>query len=78
MADQSQLTAETVRTLCGELPDRAILAVLETGADFEDLEIALAWLAGDDDEVRDARPRQGAARAVYDILVQEEAPADER
>ena len=78
-ADESQLDEDIVRTLCGEFPDRVVLAILETGADLADLETALAWLAGQDDEMGEARrPLHGAAATAYDVLTREEAPAEER
>ena len=68
------LGAAEIRRRCGEILDRQVEAILETGATTEDLAAALAWASGQDDVMgEERRPLTGVAAQVYDIL----APGDE-
>lgn len=73
------LTHEDVRRLCGDIGDAGIAAILATDGTVEDLEVALAWIAGEDEVMDEAgRPLGGAAGLIYDILVAGEDLDDDR
>jgi hypothetical protein len=72
------LTAAEVRHLCGEVPDWKVAAIVATGASVGEIETAIAWAAGEDDVMGEARrPLAGTAGAVYDILTADEEYGDE-
>ncbi len=72
------LTAEQVSTRCGPLLDATVARILATGATLSDLEVAMAWAEGQDDEMGEARqPLSGAAAAVYDLITAERDPFEE-
>ncbi|MDR3471336.1 MAG: hypothetical protein P4M09_06560 [Devosia sp.] len=61
--------ADDVRRLCGSVTDQQIAAILATGARLDEIETAVAWVAGEDDVMgEERRPLAGRAGAVYDIL----------
>lgn len=73
------LDAQTVRRLAGDILDATVAAITETGADVADLEMALAWLNGEDDVAGEDRPPlSGSASAVYELLAAETDAVDER
>lgn len=72
------LSHDLVRQLCGDLLDWKINAILETGADPEELEEAVAWASGEDDVMGEERKKlSGHVADIYDILTADEEP-DER
>lgn len=78
--DQKAITRDDILRLFGDLTDHAVLEVLETGADFEALEEAAAWIGQENDVMGEARkPLTGAAARVFDIVTREQIfPDDER
>lgn len=69
---------EDVRHLCGDVADWKISAILATGATMDEINAAIAWEAGEDDVMGEARrPLSGGAAAVYDILIADEDYGDE-
>ena len=72
------LDSETVRRLCGDILDETVIAILETGASVADLETALTWRDGRDDDTAEEHPLSGAAQAVYDLLTADEEAIEER
>ena len=63
------LSADEVRRLVGDIERLRIAEVLETGATVGDIEIALAWAAGESDVMGEARqPLAGRAALVYEII----------
>ena len=67
--DATRLAPELVKRRCGDILDWKVDAIVASGATLADLEIALAWLAGADDVMGEARaPLSGAAGLVYDLL----------
>jgi len=74
-----RLSPEEVRRLCGDEPDWKLEAILETGADIAELEAALAWVAGEDEVLgKDRQPLAGRAAEIYEILLSDVGPDDER
>jgi hypothetical protein len=68
-ADTTRLEPDLVRRRCGDILDWKVDAIVASGATLADLEIALAWLAGADDVMGEARaPLSGAAGRLYDLL----------
>ncbi|HEV2366057.1 MAG TPA: hypothetical protein VGS12_17875 [Caulobacteraceae bacterium] len=77
--DDQRLDGVIVRRLAGDLPDGVVSTVLKTGASLADFEAALAWLQGESDIMGEARrPLEGPAARVYDLLVVERDPGEER
>lgn len=71
-------THEDVRHVCGDIADWKVAAILATGATLDEIEVAVAWDAGEDDVMgEERRPLSGAAAAVYDILIADEDHGDE-
>ena len=67
----STLTHDEVRRLCGDVTDDCAARMIATGATVRDLEIALAWSAGESDVMGEARkPLTGRAAALYELLPQ--------
>jgi hypothetical protein len=66
-------TREDIVGLVGDVDDAAIMAILETGASYVEVEEAARRTAGEttDPVERERHPLTGAAAAVYDILVTE-------
>jgi hypothetical protein len=72
------LDAAEIRRRCGDILDRQVEAILETGATAGDLAAALAWASGQDDlPGEERRPLTGVAGQVYDILAPSEELDDE-
>jgi hypothetical protein len=77
-AGTDPLDAEAVRQLCGDVSDETLIAILATGATVAELESAVAWLEGESETMgEEARPLEGAAAQVYDLLIEEKPPAEE-
>ena len=76
---QTQVTADVIRHMCGEIADWKVTAILDVDGDLEDLEEAVAWSTGDDENPpkRHLNP-QGAASRIYDILIAGEEEDDRR
>ena len=72
------LTSSTqVRHLVGPVADDTILAVLETGASVEELEVVASYLEGEGNHVdRVGHPMTGKVGQLYDILIADELFAD--
>lgn len=72
------LTEEVVRALSRDLLDATVAKIVATGFTVADLEAALAWAAGEDDEMGETRhPLTGPAAAIYDLLTTEYDPSEE-
>ena len=70
---KSSLTLEDVRHLCGDIPDWKVAAIEKSGANAEELELALAWAYGESDVTGEARlPLTGLAAQLYEILIGDE------
>lgn len=64
------LSHDEVRRLCGDISDTRIADIIATGATLQEIEVAVAWAAGESDVMGERRhPLSGAARQVYDILM---------
>ena len=64
-----RLTREDVRRLCGDVTDDRAARMVATGASVRDLEVALAWSAGESDVMGEARqPLSGRAAELYELL----------
>jgi hypothetical protein len=64
------LTRENLAHLVGNLNDAVMMAILRTGATYQDIEEAVEWTAGDAEALRRERRRLSpAAEAVYEILM---------
>ena len=72
------LSHDDVMRLCGDVVDSKVQAIIATGGTISDLEVALAWAAGEGDVMEEeGKPLEGAAAAIYDILTRDEE-LDER
>jgi hypothetical protein len=72
-APKAPLTREDVAHMCGDIPDWKVAAIEKSGANAEELELALAWTYGESDVAGEARlPLTGLAAQVYEILVGDE------
>ena len=66
----TQVQAEDVRRVCGDVLDWKVGAIVASGASISEVELAVARLTGDDDILRDRHePLVGAAAVVYDLLI---------
>jgi hypothetical protein len=73
------LTADTIIKTCGDLPDQKVAAIEQTDGTLAELEVALAWVAGESDVMGEERkPLNGAARRFYEILMEGEQEWDEQ
>jgi hypothetical protein len=78
-AGNQRLDPDLVVRLCGDILDRTVTAIVETGASLSDLEAAMAFLYGEDDAMgEERRPLSGTAAVIYDLLVAEQGAAEER
>lgn len=58
----STLTHDEIRRLCGDVTDDRAARMIATGGTLDDLEVALAWRAGESDVMGDERkPLSGRA-----------------
>lgn len=65
----SKLTRAEIRRLCGDVTDECAAEMLATGATIEDVEVAVAWSAGETDLMGEERkPLKGRAAQVYELL----------
>lgn len=66
------ITHDDVVRLFGGLEDHTVAEILATGASYEELEEAAAWLAQEDDVMGEMeRPLTGAAGRVYELVSRE-------
>jgi hypothetical protein len=72
------LTYDAITRRCGHIPDWKIASIEKTGGTFEDLEIALAWAAGESDVMGEERkPLTGPALRLYQILMADQEEWEE-
>jgi len=70
---KASLTREDVAHMCGDIPDWKVAAIEKSGANAEELELALAWAYGGNAVAGEARlPLKGRAAQLYEILVGDE------
>jgi hypothetical protein len=66
---ESQLSPEDIVQIIGPIDDELLNAIIATGADVADIEIAYQWYAGMDDIMgEEGLPLEGARLDVYEIL----------
>jgi hypothetical protein len=66
---ESQLSPEDIVQIIGPIDDELLNAIIATGADVADIEIAYQWYAGMDDVMgEEGLPLEGARLEVYEIL----------
>ena len=72
------LTSSTpVRHLVGSVTDDTILAILETGASVEELEVVASYLQGEGNQVDcHGHAMTGKVAQLYDILIADELYAN--
>jgi hypothetical protein len=59
--------------MCGELADWKIAAIERSRGSLEELEVALAWAAGESDVMgKERHPLAGSALRLYEILMADE------
>ena len=64
------LTYDAIVRRCGRIADWKIAAIENSGGTFEELEVALAWAAGESDIMGEERkPLTGAALRIYEVLM---------
>ena len=74
----AELTHDMVVSVVGELTDAKVAQIIATGATMEELEEAVAFAAGEDDVMGEARvPAAGRVAEIYDILTLEEEFGEE-
>jgi hypothetical protein len=62
-------SADEVRRLVGDIERIRLEEIIETGASIADIEVALAWAAGESDVMGEERkPLAGKAAQVYEII----------
>lgn len=67
---QEPLSKAEVEAVLGRVTDEMAVAILESGATLEDLEVAAQWASGSNDLMgKTGHPLVGAAAAVYEILI---------
>ena len=65
----SRLTRDDIRRLCGDVTDGRAARMIATGATLDDLEVAVAWSAGESDVMGEERkPLTGRAAELYELL----------
>jgi hypothetical protein len=76
--DRETVSRDEIERVLGRVPDDLAVAIIETGATLEDLEVAEQWASGADEVMGKTRhPLSGVAAAVYDLLVADQT-AEER
>lgn len=76
---QQPLNRALVVEAVGRISDAKVAAIIATGASLEELEEAIAWVAGESDVMSEQRLRASAAVGeIYDILIAEEEYEPER
>ena len=66
---ESQLSPEDIVQIIGPIDDELLNAIIATGANVADIEIAYQWYAGMDDIMgEEGLPLEGARLDVYEIL----------
>ena len=71
-------TASDIIRICGHLEDDVVTRILATGATPDEVLEGFTWSCADDQIGTELRHgRQGAAGAVYEILMQEEPDPEE-
>jgi hypothetical protein len=74
----TELTHDRVVSVAGELTDAKVARIIAVGATIEELEQAVAFAAGEDDVMGEARlPAAGRVAEIYDILTLEEEFGEE-
>jgi hypothetical protein len=72
------ITHDDVAAHFGELTDQQLIDILESGATQNDLAVAAAYIAQEDDAMGEERkPLSGAAAAVYEIVMRDEEHPEE-
>lgn len=75
----STLAPDDVRRLCGDIPDWKIMDIIASNPTLEELEVALAWAAGESDLMgKERHPLSGKTAELYDILMADEEWNDEQ
>ncbi len=73
------LSHETVARIAGEVSDAKAVAIIASGASWDELEQAVAWANLEDDVMgKQRRPLTGIVAELYEILTADEADEDER
>jgi hypothetical protein len=63
------LTPQGIKDVVGDLDDAKLAAILAIGANFEEIEEAVAWASGESDVMGDLeRPLEGVVARLYEIL----------
>ena len=77
-AERPGLDAAEIRRVAGDILDWQVQAILASGASFEELEEAAAYVAGADDVMgQERKPLSGRVAQIYDILTRDEDWGDE-
>lgn len=71
--DPKMLTRDEIVQICGDLPDWKIARIEASGANYEELMVALTWAQGENQvDTADHHPLTGRAAYVYEVLIAEE------
>jgi hypothetical protein len=78
MTISNPITHDEVVRIFGDIDDHKVVEILETGATYQDLEEAAAWIADEDDVMGELeRSLSGTAARVYDIVTRGEPSKEE-
>jgi hypothetical protein len=73
------ISHDEVVSVCGDILDWKIKAIVDTGATLTDVEAACAWAVGADEALGEERqPLSGVTAQVYDILIAGQEFTDDR
>jgi hypothetical protein len=70
--DPKMLTRDEIVQICGDQPDWKIARIESSGANHEELMVALTWAQENEVDTADHHPLTGRAAYVYEVLIAEE------
>ena len=74
---QAEARADEVHSLCGDLLDWKLEAILALKPTAADVAAAVGWASGQDDLGQEGRPLSGIVAQVYDLLRSDEPTEDQ-
>ena len=77
-APKKAIRVEDILRLCGDIPAWKVTAIAGTAATINDLEAAVAWVAGESDVMGGARRQlDEPAAGIFDILTADDEMQDD-
>ncbi len=75
---EKAIRVEDILRLCGDIPAWKVTAIVNTAATINDLESAVAWVAGESDVMAGARRQMDEpAASIFDILTADDETGDD-